>query len=102
MGPDVRSGLPLLSLFRSPLFEPASLARQPSTTARYPLRATGQCLSQLLRSGSLAETGRFPYGPRLDSLRSEVAGTADTVLHRSRTPTSRGSAPPVLLAGRVL
>src|SRR5688572_5807718 len=102
MGPDVRSGLPVLSLFRSSLFEPASLAGQPSPPARHPLRATGQCLSPLLRSRSFAETGRFPDGPRLDSLRSEMAGTADALLHRTRTPTSRCSAPVILLASRVL
>src|SRR6516225_2639772 len=61
-----------------------------------------ECFSALQRTRASAGLGRHSECRRPVKLRPKMAGLFDPVLQRSRAPTSRLSAPAVLLADRIL
>ena len=102
LGPHVRAAMPVLSLLRAAVFEPASLDRPPPVPAGNPVPAMQQCLYPLRQHHGVAGHRRFAHRARPYALRAEVAHKAHALLHRTRTAGGRGPAPPVLCLGRVL
>src|SRR5437867_3954646 len=98
MGPDVRPDLPLLSILRTSMPEPASLDCETIKPTGNPFQAIGECLCQLFRSGTARRHRRVTDGERSVAMRSKMAQPTDAVFHRARTPTSRRGTSAVLFS----
>src|SRR5712692_204722 len=102
MGPDVRPDLPILSILRKSMPEPASLDCEPINPTGNPFQAIDECLYQLLRSSTAARNRRFTGGEGSVAMWTKMAQPTDAVFHRARTPTSRRGTSAVLFSSGAL
>src|SRR6516164_240994 len=79
-----------------------SLAGQPHAARRDRFPAMFQCVPQVQSSAEAPRIGQFLDGPRSPTVRTEMANLSDPILQSQRPPTSRLSAPAVLLPSRIL
>src|SRR5258708_690752 len=101
-GTNVRAHLPLPSILRPYLPQPAPLAGEPDARERPRSQALTQSILELRRSPSPATTRQLAHSARSGDLRPKVAGAPRAFLHRKRARACRLPAPAVLLASRVL
>src|SRR5437879_4709168 len=102
VGPDVRSRVCLLPLFRTPLPQPAPLASPAHPTGGPRCPANQQRLFALPYPPATTRSGRFFNRTRSAHLWSQVAQWLHPLLHRKRTEPSPLPASPVLCSGRIL
>ena len=102
LGTNVRAHLPLPSILRPYLPQPAPLAGQPHARERHRIQATRQCLLEMRSSRSPARTRQLAHPSGSGDLRPKVAGAPHALLHRKRARACGLPAPAVLLASRVL
>src|SRR5207302_9509104 len=88
LGPDVRSRVSLLPLFRTPLPQPAPLASPAHATGGTRFPANHQRLFALPQPPATTRSGRFFNRTRSAHLCSQVAQWLHPLLHRKiTTPT---------------
>src|ERR1700676_428321 len=101
LGTNVRARLPLPSILRPYLPEPAPLAGQPHAREWHQVQATRQCLLQMRSARSPARARQFAHFSRSGDLRPKVAGAPHTLLHRKRARACGLPAPAVLALGNL-